>query len=400
YALISYQTSWLKAHFPAAFMAAVLSADMDNTDKIVLLIDECRSMKIKVDSPAINESGYAFTVKGDDTILYGLGAIKGVGESVISNLIQERNHEGLFTSLINLCQRAESYRITRRVYEAMIRSGALDALGENRATLMSQLPDAIKSAAQHLRDASTGQTDLFGGAIQEKETSEAEVLPECDDQQWMADEKATLGLYLTRHPIDSYRKELSQIVSGPLSRMASEDSAGGRGRDRAVVIAGLVVEIRTRPTQSGGKIAFLTLDDQTARMEICIFTKVYARYEALLANDNVLVVEGKLGRDEYSGNMRMSAEHIYDIDQAREVFAKSVLLNLKQPDIPVDFIQTLESTLKPFCEGQCPVGLSYHTASATAKITLGNDWFVHPTDELLHRLRSLAGEKHVKVVYK
>ncbi|MEE9494758.1 MAG: DNA polymerase III subunit alpha [Gammaproteobacteria bacterium] len=404
YALISYQTAWLKAHYPAAFMAAVLSADMDNTDKIVLLIDDCRSMNIPVLSPDVNQSGYAFTVRDENTILYGMGAIKGVGESVIGAIIEERNHQGLYRSLIELCRRTQEHKVTRRVYEAMIRSGALDSLGSNRASLMLQLPDAIRSAEQHVRDSKAGQTDLFGGATPvAEEQPETLSVAEWDDEQWMADEKATLGLYLTKHPIDRYQEELSYMVTECLAKMCDDDAVAnapkGRGREKTVVVAGLSVETRVRPTKSGNKIAYLTLDDKSARMEISVFTKVYSQYEALVVNDKLLVVEGKLGIDDYSGNLRLSAEHIYDIDQAREVYAKCLELDLQAPDFAQGLLQSLESTLKPFCSGHCPVGLSYLTPTAKTRISLGDEWAVHPTNELLNRLRSLAGEKNVRVIY-
>lgn len=405
YALVSYQTAWLKAYYPAAFMAAVLSADMDNTDKVMAMINECWDMKLEVLPPDVNSSGFAFTVKDDSTILYGLGAIKGVGESVVEVIIQERSLNGVFSSLVDLCKRIESRKVTRRVYEALVRSGALDSLGSNRASIMAQLPDAIKSAEQHLRDADAGQSDLFGGAVSQIDKPAAAIeLPEWDEDQWLSGEKATLGLYLTKHPVDRYRDELQHMVSGSLAELGGADEnalpAGGRNNDRTVVVAGLAIEIRTRPTQSGSRMAFLTLDDRTARMEIRVFSKVYSQYEALLAVDRVLIVQGSLGFDDYSGSIRMNAECIYDIDTAREVYARKLLLDVNAQKAGNGFIHSLENILKPFCNGQCPVGLNYHAASANASITLGEAWRVHPTDELIHRLKDLTGEEHVRVLYK
>ncbi len=408
YALVSYQTAWLKAHYPAAFMAAVLSADMDNTDKIVHLIDECRTMKLAVQPPDVNRSGYAFTVVEDTTILYGLGAIKGVGAAAVEIFINERLRNGAFKSLTDLCSRIDSRKVTRRVYEALIRSGALDKLGANRASLMAQLPDAIKSAEQHLRDADAGQTDLFGGSVVETRKAAAAIeLPEWSEDEWLAGEKSTLGLYLTRHPIDRYRAELEQIVSGSLADLSESEALSGatgggfngRQRERNVVVAGLVVEVRTRPTQSGGKMAFVTLDDRSARMEIRVFQKVYGQFEALLANDRVLVVQGGLGLDDYSGQMRMNAERIYDIDQAREAYARQLLLDVTAEQAGNGFVRSLGAVLKPFTEGRCPVWVHYRGGSAEARLTLGEQWQVRPTDELLHRLRELAGEEAVRVIY-
>jgi DNA polymerase-3 subunit alpha len=403
YALVSYQTAWLKAHYPAPFMAAVLSADLDNTDKIVTLIDECRGMQLEVVPPDINRSGYAFTVEGGNTIIYGLGAIKGVGEAAIEVIIQERLANGVYRSLVDLCRRVDSRKVTRRVYESLIYAGALDKLGENRATLLMQLPEALRSAEQHLRDSAAGQSDMFGSVVEA--TTQVPLstasLPEWSEEQRLAAEKDALGLYLTGHPIDRYRQELSSITSGPLAELAESApvAGGGRSRDRQVVVAGLVVDLRTRNTQSGSRMAFVTLDDRSARMEIRLFSRIYDHYQALLANDKVLVIEGSLAFDDFSGSMRMNADKVYEIDEAREIYARRVVLEVTERKAEHDFVRTLATTLTPFREGTCPVGIRYQAASAQAQLTLGEDWYVHPTDELLHRLRELAGDARVHVVY-
>jgi DNA polymerase-3 subunit alpha len=407
YALVSYQTAWLKAHYPAPFMAAVLSADMDNTDKVVTLIDECRHMQLEVVAPDINRSGYAFTVQGDATVIYGLGAVKGVGESAIEVMIQERLANGPYRSLVDLCRRVDSRKVTRRVYEALIRAGALDALGANRALLMVQLPEALKSAEQHLRDSAAGQSDMFGSVVEpaaELPVIAAANVPEWDEEQRLAGEKETLGLYLTGHPIDRYRDELASIISGPLAELNDEGApaAGAtrqRGPEKTVVLAGLVVELRTRNTQSGARMAFVTLDDRSARMEIRVFARVFEQYRALLAIDKVLVVQGTLAFDDFSGSMRLNAERIYEVDQAREAYAKRLVVDVAEVKAGNGFVRSLANVLLPFCEGSCPVGIRYLGASAQAHITLGDEWRVHPTDELLHRLRELAGDAQVRVLY-
>jgi DNA polymerase-3 subunit alpha len=406
YALVSYQTAWLKAHYPAPFMAAVLSADMDNTDKVVTLIDECRHMQLEVVAPDINRSGFAFTVEGSDVVIYGLGAIKGVGEAAIEVVIQERLANGVYQSLVDLCRRIDSRKVTRRVYEALIKAGALDTLGENRASLSVQLPEALKSAEQDLRDSAAGQSDMFGSVVApaEDQALVRASVPEWDEEQRLAGEKETLGLYLTGHPIDRYREELANMISGSLAELNEELPAAGssrqRGQEKTVVLAGLVVEFRTRNTQSGSRMAFITLDDRSARMEIRIFSKVFEQYRALLANDKVLVVQGALAFDDFSGSMRLNANKIYEIDQAREVYAKRLVLDIGEKKAGNGFVGSLADVLSPFCEGSCPVGIQYHGASAQAHITLGEQWWVHPTDELLHRLRELAGGSQVRVVYK
>jgi DNA polymerase-3 subunit alpha len=379
---------------------------MDNTDKVVTLIDECRHMQLEVVAPDINRSGYAFTVEGDATVIYGLGAVKGVGEGAIEVMIQERLANGPYRSLVDLCRRVDSRKVTRRVYEALIRAGALDALGENRASLMVQLPEALKSAEQHLRDSAAGQSDMFGSVVEpaaELPVIAAANVPEWDQEQRLAGEKETLGLYLTGHPIDRYRDELASIISGPLAELNDESAPAGasrqRGQEKSVVLAGLVVELRTRNTQSGARMAFVTLDDRSARMEIRVFSKVFEQYRALLAIDKVLVVQGTLAFDDFSGSMRLNAERIYEVDQAREVYAKRLVVDVAEVKAGNGFVHSLANVLLPFCEGNCPVGIRYLGSSAQAHITLGSEWRVHPTDELLHRLRELAGDSQVRVLY-
>ncbi len=280
YALISYQTAWLKAHYPAAFMAAVLSADMDNTDKVVHLIAECRDMKLKVVPPDVNLSNHHFTEQTGDTVVYGLGAIKGVGQGAIEGMLAERAAGGPFADLFDLCQRVDLRKVNRRVFDALIRAGALDSLGETRATHQASLAQALQLAEQRSRDLNTGQNDLFGGADPAvAPVTGKQVLPEWEEEQRLQGEKETLGLYLTGHPINRYEPELANIISGKLAELAAMCSglpAGGHsgrggGGERAVTIAGLVMSMRIRKTQRGGKIAFLTLDDRTARLDVACF---------------------------------------------------------------------------------------------------------------------------------
>ncbi|MDH3872264.1 MAG: DNA polymerase III subunit alpha, partial [Gammaproteobacteria bacterium] len=407
YALISYQTAWLKAHYPAAFMAAVLSADMDNTDKIVLLVAECRDMKLKVVPPDVNTSDYHFTAQSDDTIVYGLGAIKGVGQAAIEVMLDERRERGDFADLYNLCQRVDPRKINRRVMEALIRAGALDPMGDSRATQTANLPQALKQAEQTTRNQDTGQDDLFGEAAEVScAPQDRQLLPEWDDEQKLLGEKETLGLYLTGHPITRYQAELSRIISGRLAVLAASgaDAPGmptgrGDGSERSVIIAGLVMSMRTRRTQRGSKIAFLTLDDDSARMEVRVFSEVFDRHQALIGKDKVLVIKGTLGVDDYSGGNQVTAQEILDINQAREIYARRLVVGVDAGQAGNGFMHTLADILKPFREGQCRVCIDYLGGGAEARLALGDEWTVHPTDELLHRLQELAGNERVLVEY-
>ncbi len=411
YALISYQTAWLKAHYPAAFMAAVLSADMDNTDKIVHLIAECRDMKLKVVPPDINQSGNHFTVQNDSTIIYGLGAIKGVGQSAIESILQSRTDDGLFADLYDLCQRVDLRKVNRRVFDALIRAGALDMLGETRATQQANLAQALKLAEQRSRDLDTGQNDLFGASDAVVATpANRQILPEWEEEQRLQGEMDALGLYLTGHPIERYAGELANIITGRLTDMMEMTAnlpvpSGRRERGRptnneqAVTIAGLVMSMRIRKTQRGGKIAFLTLDDRTARLDVRVFPEVYEKHQALLAKNKVLVVQGGLGLDDFTGGYQVTAQSIYDINQARELFARRLVVGVESQLAGNGFVGTLADILQPFRDGHCRVCIDYRGGEACARVALGNEWTVHPTDELLHRLRDLAGKDSVQIEY-
>ncbi|WP_297528988.1 DNA polymerase III subunit alpha [Thiohalobacter sp.] len=404
YALVSYQTAWLKAHYPAAFMAAVLSADMDNTDKVVTLIDECREMKLGVVEPDVNRSDYRFTAQGGDTIVYGLGAIKGVGQSAIEAILAERGENGTFADLFDFCRRVDLRKVNRRVLEALIRAGALDRLGRNRASLMADLPAAIRLAEQHERDSGMGQSDLFGssGPAPVEAPIERAELAEWDEETRLQGEKETLGLYLTGHPFARYEDELAGITSGRLAALLTEGGNGaeppGRRGERQVTAAGLVVALRVRNTRRG-RMAFLTLDDRSARLEVRVFSDVFEHCRNLLAKDRVLVVRGGLGLDDYSGGYQLTAEEILDITHAREAFARRLVISVDSGRAGNGFVRHLEETLKPFREGRCPVWVDYRNGSARAELALGEEWRVHPADELLSRLGELAGPEAVRLEY-
>ena len=405
YALVSYQTAWLKAHYPAPFMASVLSADMDNTDKVVNLIDECRAMQIAVVPPDVNVSDIMFRAKDDKTVIYGLGAIKGVGEAALVGIIEEREVAGPFTDLDEFCRRVGSQKVNRRVMEALIKAGALDGLGPNRASLMARLPEAVRLAEQHLRDQNAGQEDLFGGAAEPVMQVEVAVHPEWDEEQRLSLEKETLGLYLTGHPVTRYLEELTHFTTGRIAAVTAdiggeESASAGFGRKREVdaVLAGLVIAIRMRNGQSGRQ-AFVTLDDQSGRVEVALFTDAYERFGHLLLKDKLLVVEGGVSYDDFSGGYRLRAKNVMDIDQARIHFARRLEIRLGVGRAVNGFLRELAGTIEPFREGHCPIHLRYEGDRARADFRFDPTWNVVPSDELVGRLRGLLGENNVAVRY-
>ena len=391
YALIAYQTAWLKAHYPAAFMAAVLSADMDKTDKVVTMLAECRDMHMTVLPPDINRCDYAFVPVNDNTILYGLGAIKGLGAAAIEALLEVRAAGGPFHDLFDVCRRLDLRRVNRRVLESLVRAGALDSLGAHRATLMASVTVAMAAAGQYSKNRAAGQVDLFGVASEPVTESCFVDVPEWSEDQRLEGEKETLGLYLTGHPIQRYETELAKIIAANLANLKPVEN-------RTVVVAGLVVAMRTMNTRRGDRMAFVTLDDRTGRLELAVFSDLYERQRDLLVKDTLLVVEGQVSMDDYSGGFKMSAEKIYNMDQARAAFASRLEIEVDASRAGNGFVHELQDILKP-APGTCPVYVRYHSAAAEAEIALGQEWRIMPTGLVLERLYRLAGQEHVRLIY-
>jgi len=392
YALIAYQTAWLKAHYPAAFMAAVLSADMDNTDKVVTMIAECRDMGLDVSSPDINRCEYEFVPRDDKTILYGLGAIKGLGQSAIDALLEARRQGEAFHDLFDLSKRVDLRRLNRRVLESLIRAGAFDSIGPHRATLMATLGNALRIADQQNRNRETGQNELFALSGSTSEPHEYVDVPEWSEEQRLEGEKETLGFYLSGHPIERFAKELAQMTHTSIAELKPTE-------DRTVTVAGLVVATRTMRTRRGDRMIFVTLDDRTGRLELAVFSELYMRHRDLLVKDNLLVVEGPVSVDEYTGGFKMSAEKIYNFEQARAALAKRVVIDVDLEITENGFVDALGEILDPASGGSCPVYLRYQSRVAEVELALGEAWRVSPSDNVLERLSQLAGPDRVHVIY-
>ncbi len=405
YALVAYQTAWLKTHYPAAFMSAVLSSDMDNTDKVVILIEECRQMKLVILPPTINVSTYRFTANDDDHIVYGLGAIKGVGQAAIEDMLIEREKNGPFLGLYDLCKRVDLRKFNRRVLDALVRAGAFDEFDLNRASHLAELPTALKIAEQHGKMEKTGQNDLFSLTGEETESTDAskestaytQTVEPWSDKERLAAEKLTLGLFLTGHPIDQYEPEIKYFTHSKIGALQV-----GRGKMEARV-AGMVIEIRTRQNKNGKTMGFATLDDKSGRLECAVFGETYDQYRDIFVRDNLIVAEGALALDNFSGALRLTVEKLYTMDQARENFARALHLKWDTSDSTEDsarFIEKLTEVLTPFKGGGCPVSLTYTSKEAKGDVQLGDAWRVKPTDELITKLKWLLGTNAVEIRYK
>jgi DNA polymerase-3 subunit alpha len=401
YALLSYQTAYLKAHHPAAFMAAVLSADMDHTDKVVTLIKECTDMDLVVQPPHVNSSRYEFAVSDAHSVRYGLGAVRGVGRGAVEALLAEREARGPFVSLEDLCRRLDLQKLNRRVLEALLRSGSLDDLGANRATLMERLSSAMQLGDQSTRANAAGQEDLFGlaggePAVQARGTRAAAPLPEWSEAVRLAGERETLGLYLTGHPLARYESGLAQLVSNRIGDLVSERPLPGleppRFGGRPVTVAGLVDEVKKR-----GPRVFVTLDDRTGRIEATLFEETWQKHRDLIVKDALLLVEGQVRFDEFSDAWRLSVRRVTELDKVREQGARRVVVRCGG-GAPA-LAERLAGVLAPWRGGPCPVTIEYAGRDACGALTLGPEWAVRASRELLEQLEALCGAGTVQVVY-
>lgn len=379
-------------------MAAVMSTEMNNTDKVVMLVEESRAMKLIINSPNVNLGNWHFTVNAQGEIVYGLGAIKGVGESPVEALIEAREAGGAFTDLFDFCSRVDMKRLNKRSIDALIRSGALDELAPSRNLLLAALEDALKAADQANRNASLGMDDLFGGlsVAQASNTNPYAAYlntPQWTDKQRLAGEKETLGLYLTGHPIDEYEAELKRFVSKKIANLQPS-----REPQR---IAGLVMAFRTMRNKRGETLAFLTLDDRSGRLEVSIFGEEYERYKAQLTKDALLILEGEVREDAFTGGLAMRCKEITPIAEARSRFAHALELNFNEHNFDTNQVIQLGECLTKHQQqdGGLEVYLVYTCQLGKATLLPSNTWRVNPKDELLEELSKLLGKDQLHLVY-
>ncbi len=395
YALVSYQTLWLKVHYPAEFMAAVMSADMDNTDKIVTLVDEVGRMGMEILPPDLNKGRYKFTVDAEGRIVYGIGAIKGVGEGPIEAIIEARETHGAFSDLFDFCAKVDLKRVNKRVLEKLVLSGAMDNLGPHRAALMATLPEAIAAADQHAKAESFGQSDMFGLLTTEPEQVEQAFadVPKWPEKVWLEGEKETLGLYLTGHPINQYADEIRNYIDGRLVDLKPT------GKDQMATAVGLVLGVRVMTNKKGRRWAIVTLDDKSARMDVRFFPDMYEQFESILESDRILLIKGQVSFDDFSGGNTITARDTMDIVQAREKNARALALQVDTQWCKPDKLASLQSILQSYSGGSCPVQLDILHPDVAVSLKCGAHWYITPEDQLLHELKQCLGEQAVKLAF-
>jgi len=391
YALIAYQTAWLKAHHPASYMAAVLSSDMDNTDKVVLFIEDCNALKLTISPPDINQSEYQFKVIDEKNIAYGLGAVKGAGQAAIEEIVETRKKGGPFTDLFDFCQRVDARKMNRRALDALIKAGAFDKIGPHRASIMASLEMALQQAEQTLRDRTHGQHDLLGALTTKNHSMQYVATNAWSEHDRLFGEKETLGLYLTGHPIHRYMKELDHMTADHIRELRPT------GKNQTATVAGIIANIRVIQTKRGDRMAVIMIDDSTAQIDVLFFSDSYHQYREYLVKDKLIVVEGEISLDEFSGNNRVICRELFSIDQARERYAKCLKILL--PENKSDEIGKLAQLLEKHRGGNCRITIDYASKTARATLHPGERWRVRPTDALIQALREMTADEGVEVVY-
>jgi DNA polymerase-3 subunit alpha len=400
YALVSYQTAWLKAHYPAEFMAAVLSADMDHTDKIVHALDDARAIGLVVEPPDVNTCGFMFEAVGPARIRYGLGAIKGVGRAAIEALVAARGLDGPFIDLTDLCCRVDPGKLNKRALEALILSGAADGLDpdRDRGRLFGGLADAMQAAEQRLRDRLAGQVSLFGDLLPAPRPavrSPGSVASDWTRKQILEGERDTLGYYLSGHPLDAYRDWPAQLASAPIGELPSifrpaPASRPNQRPEQAVVVVGLVADAK----RYGDQRLVARLEDASGRLEVVAYNEAIATAAPLMARGAIVVVEGGLQADD-GGAFRLVARRITPIDEAIERHAR--LLRIEVAPDPT-LASRLRAALEPALRGATAVRIGWRGADASAEIEFDERLRVAVRPDLVERLEALPGVVAVRVV--
>ena len=367
-------------------------------------------MRLRLKTPDVNVSEYKFTVDTEGGVVYGLGAIKGVGEGPVQTIVETRQAGGPFTDLFDFCARIDLKRISKRVMDALLRSGALDGLGpffdtdpqvylqqvdRNRAALSAAMEEAVAAAEQTHRSADGGHGDLFGdllGAPDERDLFAAyREVREWTFKERLRGEKETLGLYLTGHPIDEYEAEVRRFA-----RQRIVDLKPSR---ESQTIAGLVFDLRVMKSKRGDKVGFVTLDDRSARVEVSLFAEAFQAAQALLQKDALLVVEGEVAIDDFSGGMRVRAKRVMSLEEARTTLLDSVRINLDTSKHSPACLSKMAGVLQQY-KGACAVTIELQRPDAQATLRLGESWRVEPADDLVQTLRDQLGKDSVSLHYR
>jgi len=386
YALLAYQTAYMKAHHAAAFAAANLSAMMDDTDKVRQFHEDARANGLTILPPDVNSSEYRFVPVDRSTIRYGLGAVRGTGQAAIEAMLEARR-AGPFASLFDFCSRVDKRLVNRRVLEALVRAGAFDAIDANRARLLASAGRALEAAEQAERQAT--QSSLFGEA--EAPRGGEHVIVEAqpwDARQKLLEEKVALGFYLSDHLFSIYERDLAKFARTPLAKL----TPGER-----VWMAGIVVSARAQMTRRG-RMMVVMLDDASAQVEISVFNELFERHRDKLKEDALLIVSGRVQDDQFSGGLRVLAEELLDLDALRVRYAARLKISMNG-GADAKRLQQVLAPYRATGEGACQVVVSYGNGKAACEVVLGEGWRVRPDGKLISDLGDWLTPENVELVF-
>ncbi len=375
YALLAYQTAYFKRHHAAAFMAANMSAVMNDTDKVRQLLEDALTVcGLRFEPPDVNLGEYRFVPIDRKTIRYGLGAVKGTGEGAVIEILRARSEGGPFKDLFDFCRRVNTQTVNRRTVEALIKAGAFDRLHDNRASAFASVAAALSEAER--AQANISQDNLFG------DEPSINHVPLVDARPWemlesLAFEKTALGLYLSGHPYDAYRKHLQPVTTMALARVEPSDS-----KQR---LAGIINAVRIINSRNG-RMCFVALDDRTSVYEVMIPANLFEVHRHWLKEDIPVVIEAKVTSNR-DGGTRVIADSIYDIEKAREQFGRRLIVTLNGSSADKEAAALL-STLKAYTPGPTPVFIKVAKKGYSGDIALGESWRVRPHSDLLAKLKA------------
>ena len=388
YAYISYQTAWLKAHYPAPFMAAVLSGVMDDTDRVAFTVGESKKNGVIVIAPDINQSEYEFSITDNKTIVYGLGAIKGVGEALVKEIVLEREKNGKYSDIFDLCFRIEKKFLNRRAIEALIYSGAFDLFDIKRATLIATYPRAVRQAEQRQSDSSKGQNSLFAEVDSHIEYEKNYIKGEfLSFKNLMKFEKNVMGYYLERHPTDWYKSDLKSIVCTLPKDLVFRNN-------REVRVLSLISDIVYRNTRRG-QMASLTLEDGERRINAAVFSQKLAENSEHILLDEVVVVSGKVNKD-FREQWQIVVDRIDSVDRVQIKYAKYLKIKLTKEN-KNEYLE-LCALLKEY-PGKCPVIIEYQSTNSSGKIPLTKEFDVSLNREFLDSIEKKFGHGKYQIQY-
>ena len=385
YAQISYQTAFLKAHYPLEFFGALITSDMDNTDKVIRYIHDCREMNITVQPPDVNLSHRDFSVS-ENILVFGLGAIKNVGGKAIDNIIEARKGLSRFTSMEQLCENVDMQLVNKRVFEGLIKSGACDSLGQCRAGMMKELQACMERGQGKQRDEELGQFSMFDSFevnVEENKQSVSNV-KEWSDADRLRLEKESIGFYITGHPLDGFTRELSWFTD------ATSASIAEAGNGKTVSLAGIPIKHLSKTTRRGDKMGIITLEDLQGSVEVILWPEIYSQAQSLLLGEEPLLVKGEV--DSEGSLPKVIAKEVFPLAQAKQHFHGRVLIHFRTLGLERETLVAVKGILASH-KGNNDTRLHFIFPDDKERVvTVAEELRIQPSDEVIEQIQALLGE--------